>query len=399
VNERNLARTLSESVVEALKSLGHILVVKGGSTALAREFEERMAPELAKIAPLIEPRALMGGEPTSTFGSESIDDAVEEMVAELTQALMDSDHVEDVFAEDNVIRRDVFRSIRDGLLRAPVELSPAEEPVRARLDTLGYVAATVAKLASPATLNEVLKRAASQVAAQFTAYDADAREATFLLEEGEPDGRLELEEAIADALTDLVEQGVVDLPTIERSIDVGRPLSPAEQRALLPRIDAAGKARLLQRGCVASWEWADPRTLGISFTPLSDQDAREVDQYLGAFAHDVVALVGEGKEKAARSSRTGAAAPPPSGRTKAAAKAEPVEVEPEEAPPPPAKAPPAAPSPAKAPRAKASAKTASKRAAESEPARAPKAAASAKKATAKKAAAKGVAKKTTAKKR
>ena len=106
---------LSMSVIDALKAQGHILVVKGGATALARELEEIMAPRLLRIVPRIEPLATVGGDVTSTFGSGSIDDEVEELVVELTSALMDSDHVEDVFAEDNVIRRDIFRTLRDGL--------------------------------------------------------------------------------------------------------------------------------------------------------------------------------------------------------------------------------------------------------------------------------------------
>jgi len=286
---------LSTSVVDALKAQGHILVVKGGATALARELEELMAPRLLRVVPRIEPLAIVGGEVTSTFGSESIDDEVEALVVELTAALMDSDHVEDVFAEDNVIRRDIFRTLRDGLLRAPAEgEGVVEEQVHVRLDTLGYVAATVSKLASAGAMREALGRAAELVQAHFTAYSAEDREATFLLEDGDPDGRLELEEAIADELTDLVEAGIVDLPTIERTIDLGRPLPPAEHRALAARIDAAGQQTILRGGCVASWEMDDARTLAISFTPLSDQDARDVDQLVAAFARELKMIVGEG---------------------------------------------------------------------------------------------------------
>lgn len=317
---------LSMSVVDALKAQGHILVVKGGATALARELEELMAPRLARIVPRIEPMATVGGEVTSTFGSESIDDEVEAMVLELTSALMDSDHVEDVFAEDNVIRRDIFRSLRDGLLSAPAEgVDAVEEQVHIRLDTLGYVAATVSKLASATAMREALGRAAELVQAHFTAYSAEDRAATFLLEDGDPDGRLELEEAIADELTDLVEAGIVDLPTIERTIDLGRPLAPAEHRALAPRIDAAGQQTILRGGCVASWEMEDARTLAISFTPLSDQDARDVDQLVAAFARDLKAIVGD------RPSAPAAAAPPPAPAKPArATKAKVAEPEPEE---------------------------------------------------------------------
>ena len=282
------------SVVDALKAQGHILVVKGGATALARELEELMAPRFLRIVPRIEPLAIVGGEVTSTFGSESLDDEVESLVNELTAALMDSDHVEDVFAEDNVIRRDIFRALRDGLFRAPAEGADAvEEQVHIRLDTLGYVAATVSKLATVAAMREALGRAAELVQAHFTAYSAEDRAATFLLEDGDPDGRLELEEAIADELTDLVEAGIVDLPTIDRTIDLGRPLSPAEHRALAPKIDAAGQQTILRGGCIASWEMANARTLAVSFTPLSDQDARDVDALVALFAREARAIVGE----------------------------------------------------------------------------------------------------------
>jgi hypothetical protein len=282
------------SVVDALKAQGHILVVKGGATALARELEELMAPRLLRIMPRLEPQAIIGGEVTSTFGSEALDDEVEALVDELTTALMDSDHVEDVFAEDNVIRRDIFRALREGLFRAPAEGADAiEEQVNIRLDTLGYVAATVSKLATVAAMREALGRAAELVQAHFTAYSAEDRAATFTLEDGDPDGRLELEEAIADELTDLVEAGIVDLPTIDRTIDLGRPLAPAEHRALAPKIDAAGQNTILRGGCIASWEMADARTLAVSFTPLSDQDARDVDALVSVFAREARAIVGE----------------------------------------------------------------------------------------------------------
>ncbi len=328
---------LSTSVVDALKAQGHILVVKGGATALARELEELMAPRLLRIAPRIEPLAIVGGEVTSTFGSESIDDEVEALVVELTAALMDSDHVEDVFAEDNVIRRDIFRALRDGLLRAPAEgIDVVEEQVHIGLDTLGYVAATVSKLASASAMREVLGRAAELVQAHFTAYSAEDREATFLLEDGDPDGRLELEEAIADELTDLVEAGIVDLPTIERTIDLGRPLPPAEHRALASKIDAAGQQTILRGGCVASWEMEDARTLAVSFTPLSDQDARDVDPLVAAFARELKTIVGERPSgpSLAPAPKPSPAPAKPSRPTKAkAAEPEPEEEEAESAPP------------------------------------------------------------------
>ena len=134
MNERNLSRRLSSSVVEALKAHGHILVVKGGATALARELDDLMAPEIVTIEPRLKPVAPLVGEPTSTFGDENVDQTVEDMVLKMTHALMRSDHVEDVFAEDAVIRRDIFRVVRDGLREPSAGPRPLDAGTAGRCD-------------------------------------------------------------------------------------------------------------------------------------------------------------------------------------------------------------------------------------------------------------------------
>lgn len=315
MNERNLSRRLSTSVVEALKSQGHILVVKGGAVALARELEDLMVPRLSGIGPRLRPRAPMGAEPTSTFGDEAVDEEVELMVVKLTRALMESDHVEDVFAEDNVIRRDIFRVVRDGILHPPVETEVDEEDdedddlsVTVRLDELGYVAATVSKRADAKMLREALERAAQVVDARLSTFTPETREAAFELSMGGPDERLELEEAVADELADLVDLGLVGLPSVERRFDLGRPLAPTEQRALRPRIESAADATLLPSGCATTWDYADARTVRVTFTPLSDQDIHGIDAPAAAFGEEITALVASLGQPPAQGSRS---APPP----------------------------------------------------------------------------------------
>jgi hypothetical protein len=285
---------MATSIVDALKAQGHILVVKGGSTPLVRELDERMSSHLDAIVSRIVPRGAVGGEVTSTFGNEAVDEAVEQVVARLTRTLMDSDHVEDVFAEDNVIQRDIFRVVRDALLhREDVEGEDEDEQlIRVRLDTLGYVASTVAKLASAAMLRESLERAASAVEAQLASYSAPTREATFLVEGGGPDRGLELEEAVADELSDLVDAGFVELPTIERRIELDRDTTARERAASRARVELAAVKTIMRSGCAATWEFIGPRTVKLTFTPLSEQDARDVDQYVPQFARELAALFG-----------------------------------------------------------------------------------------------------------
>ena len=204
----------------ALKGIGHVLVVKGGSDALAREVDELIAPSLEKILARMAPSTVLGGEVTNTFGDDTTDEIVEELVAEIAAAMMESDHVEDVFAEDHVIRRDVFRVLRTELWRAHEALvDSAQDPLVIRLDTLGYVAATAAKHADDVVLRDALNRAAEVVSAELIDYDATERQVTFEPSpEAGPDARIELEEAIADELTGLVDSGLVELPGVERRV-------------------------------------------------------------------------------------------------------------------------------------------------------------------------------------
>jgi hypothetical protein len=284
---------LSTSIVDALKAQGHILVVKGGAASLARELDEIIAPPLAEIEPRLGPRGPLADEPTSTFGDDRVDLAVEEIVAKLARAMMSSDHVEDVFAEDAVIRRDIFRTMRDMLLAPTTPTAGERATVVVKLDTLGYVAATVSKEADAATLALALERAAVVAGAQLAAYAAGPREATFRIEGGGDDARLDVEEAVADELADLAELGVVPLPTVERRVALERELTPAGLRALRPRIDAAAEATLLGAGCAVTWEPADARTLRVIFTPLSERDGLGVDAPTAAFTREVAALIAE----------------------------------------------------------------------------------------------------------
>ncbi|WP_437786351.1 hypothetical protein [Sorangium sp. So ce1097] len=294
MNERNLSRRLSTSIVDALKAHGHILVARGGATALARELEEKMAEVIEAITPRLEPWAVVEGEVTSTFGSDELDDQVEELVASLTSTLMESEHVEDIFTEDNVIKRDVFRVMRDALLGPRPELALEEDgPVQVRLDTLGYVASTVGKRAPAQVLREALARAAQAAGGKLTGYDAELREATFSVESSDPDARLELEEAVADELSGLIEAKVVALPMMERRFELQRRIEPGARGGLRQRIDAIASRMLREGGCAASWELVGDRGLRLRLTPLSEQDALEVDSHMTEFTRDIAAVLGE----------------------------------------------------------------------------------------------------------
>ncbi len=286
-----ISQDLAQKIIEVLLQRGHVLLSKGGKPALVRELSDRMNDTLATIIGRLPPPGIVDNEVTSTFGDEALDDAVEEMVEDVAASLMDSDQVEDVFSEDAVIRRDVFRVVKDALLSADRAFGESEEAdVEVALQTLGYVATKAAQGADPAVVEVALSRAAKASRAKLLKYTPATQTALFRAALGTPDARLELEEAVADELSNLVDEGKVALPMVERRIPIGRPVASDERHATRARIDVAATRTLLRSGCTATWEYAGDDTISVSLVPMSDQDGRAVDPFVEAFAREVQAV-------------------------------------------------------------------------------------------------------------
>jgi hypothetical protein len=288
-----LSQDLAAKIIEVLTQRGYVLLSKGGRPALVRELSDRMNDTLTVIVGRMPPPGIVDNEVTSTFGDEAVDDTVEEMVEDVAASLMDSDQVEDVFAEDAVIRRDVFRVVKDTLLSAERAWGDTEEAdVVVALDTLGYVAGKAAELATRSLVEGALGRAAKGARAKLLHYTPEARSATFRAALATPDARLELEEAVADELSSLVDDGKVALPSIERSVPMGRSVASDERHAARARVDIASTRTLLRSGCTATWEYVGDDTISVSLVPMSEQDGRTVDAHVEVFAREVLGIFG-----------------------------------------------------------------------------------------------------------
>lgn len=293
MNAPNLSRRIASSIVDGLKARGRILVVKGGTAALVRAVDESMASELERLSPIPGPRALPPTQQAQdSEAAQTPERMVERMVDRVVGALLGSEHLEDVFADRSVVRREVEGAVRAALSEAREKADEAN--VHVRLDLLGYVASTAGKRAPEGTLREALERAGHLAGARLAGYDAEARTAMFLPEvEGDPDLRLTLEEAVADELTALIETGQVELPTLERRVALEKDVSPDLRPGLRRRIELAATRTLRRTGCAASWEFEGPRALRVTFTPMSEQDAREMDTHLSQFAREVNAALAD----------------------------------------------------------------------------------------------------------
>ena len=282
MNALNLSRRLASRIVEGLKGRGRILVVKGGTAALVRAVDDAMS---GYVEPLAE-RALR--VPT-TPDDPATREALSRLTGRVAQALLASEHLEDVFADRSVVEREVLDAARHALDEASA--SQDEAVVRVELDLLGYVAATAGRRARVPSLVLALERAGLVAGARLDSYDPATREAVFVPEPpADPDLHLELEEAVADELCALVEQGAVELPTLERTAPLTREVSPSERARLTRFIDRAATRTLRRTGNTAQWEIPDGRSVRVIYTPLSELDARDVDMHVASFAAEVDAL-------------------------------------------------------------------------------------------------------------
>ncbi len=290
----NLTRTLATLSLDALRKAGHIVLAPGGGERVVRDLSLLIEPALKAIVVNIDRSPIMG-EVSSTFGSEATDEAVEELVSALREAVLDSEGVEDVFADDRTIERVIFRSLADTLLTSPEATAVAEEeeipPISVRLDTLGYVAATAARTTDKDTLEHALSRAAELADAELKTFDEGSRTAFFRPLEPDPERRLDIEAAIEEELSDLVDMGVVDLPTVTRSLPLPA-LVEDQRRALRKRLDELAQKHLTIAVCPGTWDWgADKRSVSLVFTPLSEHDAEVVERATAVFAQDLEAML------------------------------------------------------------------------------------------------------------
>ena len=284
---QTLQRMLADGVLKALEAREHVLVAPGGGEALLDEVESIIAPTLASITPHLTPTQQVLGEVTSTFGDDAADEAVEVLVDSIAEQLMESDHVDDIFAEDRLIRRDAFRAIRE-LLRLYVEgdLDVADDAAgdscNINLDELGYVVSTVAQLADEGLLRSALDSASAAAGVTLCSLDVRQRQAVFEVpDDDDADSRLVIEEAITEEIVDLVDSDLVELPSVEQILQLsgGIATHPGFEDALV----AAARDAQQHTNCAAACTVVDRQTLLATLTPLSEDDARSSDTHFAYF--------------------------------------------------------------------------------------------------------------------
>jgi hypothetical protein len=225
-------------------------------------------------------------ESETSLGHERADEVVESVVDQITERLMESDHVDDIYAADNVIRRDAFRAIRDlllGYIRGEIDV---EEPqggssFEVPLADLGYVVAAVTRQLDGDMLREALERAAASVGGRVLDVVAEGGIASFDLPGGAEAGRLALEEAITEELVNLVDAELVELPSIEQVLELSSGnCKSAEFRAAIVR--AGGRTRAAA-DCAARCTILDDHRILATLTPLSENAARQADETFARF--------------------------------------------------------------------------------------------------------------------
>ncbi len=284
----SLQNLLASEVIDALQAREHVLLAPGGRDALRSEMETLTASRLPAITPHLAQDHAVTGELTNTFGHDEADEAVETLVHDIAEQLMASEHVDDIFAEDRLIRRDAFRAIASVLSRYQrgeldiTESSEAAGQTPIALNDLGYVAATVAQTADEDVLTLALEAAASSVDSTLCRVDGN-QQAYFVLSGTDANRRLALEEAITEALVDLVDQELVELPSVEQVLQVDQDTAKSERFA--EGVMKAVRHTQQQTGCAVTCNMVDNCTLLASLTPLTSEDAETANEHFDLFLH------------------------------------------------------------------------------------------------------------------
>jgi hypothetical protein len=296
---QRLQRVLASNVLRALQARDHVEISPASTDAITDEMEAVIAPTVLDLQVVLDRHA--SSRPTGD-GSDALpidqdplatdQDAVETMVDRITARLLESDHVDDIHADDRVLRRDAFRAIRKSLLgymRGDIAVDQSHrheaDEFNVLLDGLGYVVASVANSVDADLLAEALERAAAANSGRFCALDVERLVATFELPGGAAVGRLTFEEAVTEELVALVEAELVDLPRVEQVLELDRPtaLSPGFGEAV-----ARAEARLrAETGSAATCTVIDDCTIIATFTPFSQDAAEHADLHFATFLSEL----------------------------------------------------------------------------------------------------------------
>ena len=286
----SLEHVLAGGVLDALREREYVAVLPEAEDALRDELVAVITPSVASIEKHLHAersrkrpgRAVRQG----SLGHGHTEEQVVEIVEVVTDRLMESDHVQDIYAEDRVIRRDVLRAIR-GLLLAylrgevVLEADRGLENFDVILSELGYVVRGVCDRADPSTIHDALVVAASACAGRLCSLDASRAVAMFEFPGGAEAGRLALEEAITEEMMSLVRAGVVPLPSIEQLLEI----SPEIPRlpGFAESVERAETRTRHSTGCDASCRLLDDTTVLVSITPLSTEAADEAQEHFERF--------------------------------------------------------------------------------------------------------------------
>ncbi|MCA9621196.1 MAG: hypothetical protein KC731_19375, partial [Myxococcales bacterium] len=201
---QRLQRVLASSVLRALRAREHVQIAPASTDAITDEMEALIASQLEQSPHLMRmseaKNTIERLDPARHLEGGARDDAskaVVRMVDRITERLLESDHVDDIFADDRVLRRDAFRAIRNtllGYIRGELEVDevPTDTTFTVPLDHLGYVVAIVIRRIDDELLQEALERAAGSVGGTLVGLDTQRGIASFEHHGGAAQGRLAL---------------------------------------------------------------------------------------------------------------------------------------------------------------------------------------------------------------
>lgn len=295
-----LKQIIASSVIDAFRAREYVLVADTTVELLGEELQTVLSATLSSIMHHLHDERGRG-QPArhvrqGSLGHGEVEDAVSDMVELAVEQVLGSDHVDDIYAEDRVLRRHARRAIHQTLLdyvRGEIDASSPDGVtlLDVELSHLGYVVDVVAGLLRPRRLERSLRAVAKAFGGRLISLDAPRKLTLFELPEGTE--RLTFEEAITAAMGELVAEEVVELPSVEQILELTEGTSAATGFVdAVARVEAAA---LTELGSRATCRLLDEQTIVVTLTPLSDDSADNAanlfEQLLGMLEHELVSLL------------------------------------------------------------------------------------------------------------
>ncbi|HHH12002.1 MAG TPA: hypothetical protein ENK23_08020 [Sorangium sp.] len=302
-HDRSLSSVMAEVAIDAIVQREHALLSGAQSAAIQLELEAAIRSASAGLMLIASarqhhrnhdhrrdrhhpphnpsPAAATADTDGTDLTHKAVTASCERIAVTIVRLLHHSDHVEDIYASDVDIRRDVAaalaRCFDDHVGQPQRGTSLRGREVRVQLHEVGTTGAYLARALHASACRQLLSEAAARAGATLVRFQPQMQSAVFLFSDPTRGNAIAIEDAIVATLLCWVQADKIKLPHVEQLLHWphGQLRAPAMAAAL-----SRARDRVRQHhGCLAHTTILNQHTLRVRLVPLSQAAADNLDSH------------------------------------------------------------------------------------------------------------------------